>query len=132
MDQPLVPLTIAGHVYDLAGQPLEGATVVITVVETGATTSGTTNALGAYTAMPDIPMDKYDLGYTLRAVATYNSAQETVNVIVDQDMHDFGLAVIDIHYTYEIPEFGSGIGLAFAFVAIAAIAVVLLGRRSVR
>ncbi len=132
MDTPLLPLTVAGHVYDLAGQPLEGANVVVTILGTGGTASGVTDATGAYVAQPDIPVDKYDLGNTIRVVATYNSAQETVDVIVNQTVHDEGFAVIDVHYTYEIPEFGSGIGLAFAFVAVAAIAVILLGRRSVR
>jgi len=129
MDTPLIPLTVAGHVYDLAGQPLEGANVVVTIVETGGTASGVTDSTGAYVAQPDIPVDKYDLGNTIRVVATYNSAQETVNVPVNQSIHDYGIATIDVHYTYEIPEFGSGLGLAFALVAVAAVGFVLVGRK---
>lgn len=132
MDTPTGPLTVWGYVYDLGGQPLEGANVVVTIVESGATASGTTGSDGRYQAVPDITADKYDLGYTIQVVATYNSAQQSTSVPVDQDMHDFGIAQVDVHYTYEIPEFGGVVGLAFAMLAVCVVALLVIGRRVVR
>lgn len=124
------PLTISGYVYDLAGNPLEGANVVVLIVQTSFTASATTGADGSYQALPDIPPASYDLGNTIQVTATYNSAEEQVSVPVTQDMIDFGMAQIDVHYTYEIPEFGTGFGFAFVMVVIAALAVVVLGRKT--
>lgn len=132
MDTPIGPLSVYGYVYDMGGQPLEGATVVVTILESGATATDTTGPDGSYVADPDIPADKYDLGYTIQVVATYNSNQQSTSVLVDQDMHDFGVAQVDVHYTYEIPEFGSIVGLAFAMVAVCVVALLVIGRRVVR
>ena len=131
MDTPIGPLTIFGYVYDLEGQPLEGASVVVTIVETSATATGSTGADGRYQAS-EIDSSGYDLGFTIHVVATYNSAQESIDVLVDQDMHDFGIGQVDVQYTYEIPEFGGGLGFALVLVVVCAIALVMLGRRPPR
>jgi hypothetical protein len=126
------PLSVWGHVYDLAGQPLAGAEVVVTIVRTGATATGTTDSNGLYQATPDISYTQYEVGDTIRVVADYDGAQQQTTTPVTQDMEDTGMGEVDVHYTYEIPEFGSALGLAFAFVAIAAVAVVVLSRRADR
>ena len=126
------PLTVYGFVYDLAGQPLEGASIVVTIVETSSTAYATTAANGAYQAEPDIPQTGYDVGNTIRVVATLDSHQQQNSTLVTQAMVDDGLARVDVHYTYEIPEFGGVLGVVFVFVVVAAVAVAVLGKKAVR
>ncbi len=121
------PLTVWGYVYDLAGQPLEGADVVITVDRTGATSYGVTGSDGRYQGTPEIDAAQYDIGDTIAVVATYNSnSQSATGTVVE----DIGVLQIDVHYTYEIPEFGTFLGFIAAFVIVAVVGAVLLARRS--
>jgi hypothetical protein len=123
------PLTVWGYVYDLSGQPLEGANVVVTVERTDATTSGVTGSDGKYQAWPDIPQADYDIGDTILVVATYNSnVQDNSSEVLE----NLGVLQIDVKYTYEIPEFGTILGFLVASALVGMIAVYSVSRRKGR
>jgi len=128
-EAPTGPLSVWGYVYDLAGQKLVGATVVVKIVETDATRTDTTDSEGRYQTPSDFSTSEYDLGYTIQVTAAYNSLPQQNSTQVTQDIFDFGVAQVDVHYTYEIPEFGSVVGTSLAGVIIAGIAVMVLCRR---
>jgi len=120
------PLAVYGYVYDFSGQPLQGANVVVTVVRTGATTSGVTDSDGKYQASPDIPQADYDIGDTIRVVANYNSnTQDNTSTVVE----DLGVLRIDVNYTYEVPEFGTILGFLVASVLVGMIAIYSVSKR---
>jgi hypothetical protein len=123
------PLTVLGHVYDYYGLPLSGATVVATILETSFSTSGVTDGNGAYQCTPDIPANKYDEGYTLRVVATYASLPDQNQTQITAEMNSTGIAEIDVHYTYEIPEFGPILGVGIAGMVVAVVSIFSLTRR---
>lgn len=123
------PLTVVGYVYDLSGQPLQGANVVVTVDRTGATSSGVTGSDGSYQASPDFSTSEYDIGDTIRVVANYNSNEEVNTSTV---LEDLGLLQIDVHYTYEVPEFGTILGFLVATVLVGMIAIYSVSKRKGR
>ena len=129
---PTGPLTVWGYVYDFDGQPIVGANVVVTDQRTSVTSSGTTNAIGLYQALPEFASSDYDIDDIMEVVSTYNTNPQSNTTKVTQDMIDSGLAQVDVHYTYEIPEFGSMLGYAIASILIGMVAVVALGTRKAR
>ena len=129
---PTGPLTVYGYVYDFYGQPVEGASVVVTDTRTHVSVGGTTDSDGLYQASPEFSTSEYDLGDTLEVVANYDSHIQSTSDVVTQEMIDMGLAQIDVHYTYEIPEFGSVIGYAVAGILVGMVAVVAIGTRKAR
>lgn len=124
------PLTVYGYVYDNLGDPLEGATVVITIVATAESRSTTTDENGFYTnAADEFESGDYDVGDTIQVVSTYNSVEATNSEEVTEDMEEFGLAQVDVHYLTEIPEFGSFAGVVVASIAVGAVAMLSMRKR---
>jgi len=120
------PLTVWGYVYDFSGQPLQGANVVVTVVETGFSTSGVTGSDGKYQGSPDLNATDYSNGDTIRVVANYNSnTQANTSLVVD----DPGVMQIDVKYTYEVPEFGTLLGFLVAAALVGMIAIYSVSKR---
>jgi hypothetical protein len=128
------PLTVWGYVYDFSGQPLEGANVVVTVVESGATSSGVTGSDGKYQASPEFTANsEYDIGNTIQVVASYNSNVQANTSTVPVDIDDIGgLMQVDVHYTYEVPEFGAILGFIVAGVLVGMIAIFAVSKRRSR
>ena len=118
------PLTVYGTVYDNMGYPLEGASVVITIVETAASRSTTTDESGFYTCAADeFAAGDYDEGDTIQVVATYNSVEATNSTAVTALMEGNGIAGMDVHYLTEIPEFGSLFGVLLVSIALGVVAL---------
>jgi len=127
------PLTVWGYVYDFSGQPLQGANVVVTVVESGATSSGVTDFDGKYQASPEFTANsEYDIGNTIQVVASYNSNEQVNTSTVPIDIDDTGLLQVDVHYTYEVPEFGTILGFLVAAGLVGLIAIYSVSKRKGR
>jgi len=126
------PLTVWGYVYDFSGQPLQGANVVVTVDRTGATSSGVTGSDGRYQASPDFSTSEYDILDTIRVVANYNSNEQVNTSTVPVDIDDTGVMQVDVHYTYEVPEFGTMLGFMVASALVGMIAIYSVSKRKGR
>ncbi|HXK37152.1 MAG TPA: hypothetical protein VJ553_06240 [Candidatus Paceibacterota bacterium] len=123
-------LTVVGVVYDVGGVPLEDADVVITIVGTPFARYAVTDSDGQYTTPTDFNGTDYIVGDTIRVVASYNSQVTAPNeTVIDSDMALYGATQVDVHYTYEIPEFGSLTGTVVAMSAIALVGAALFARR---
>jgi hypothetical protein len=124
------PLTVEGYVYDPVGSLVEGATVTITIVETSKVRVTTTDSAGYYTtSLDEFAASEYNLGDTIRVVASKNSEIEQNETVVDQVTVDSGSAEVDVHFIYAIPEFGSLTGTVVAMSAIALVGAALFARR---
>lgn len=109
------PLLVWGRVTNLNGSPVEGATVNITIVESGALRTVTTYSDGNYSNAADefVPSD-YQVNDTIRVTARYNSFEASNTTTIDEDVNTTGIAQVDVRFTVEIPEFGGPIGLLVA------------------
>ena len=117
-------LTVYGWVYDSGGLPIEGADIVVEVrAGTFPSEASTTDSDGFYQVEFDLA--DWNVGDTVRTTATYNAQQE-----YDEAIADAGSTVgIDIHFTFEIPEFGSFPGVVIATVLVGSVALMSIRRR---
>jgi len=122
-------LTVYGYVYDTEGSPVNGATVLIVIVESGHSRYGTTDSDGLYTSATDFNATDYALDNTIRVTASYDSSVAQNETVVTAGIVSVGVAQVDVHFTYEIPEFGSLLGTVVAMVGIALVSAVALSRR---
>ena len=117
-------LTVYGYVYDNAAQPLEGAGVVVEVrAGTFPSESAITDSDGYYQV--DFDYTLWQIGDTIRTTATYGSYQEFEEAPAEADT----LMQIDITFSYEIPEFGSFVGVVVATVLMGSVAVISMRRQ---
>ena len=109
------PLTVYGYVTDLNKSPVEGATVNITIVESGAFRTVTTDSNGSYSTLGDefAPSD-YQVDDTILVTARYSSFEASNTTTIDEYVDTTGIAQVDVRFTVEIPEFGGPIGLLVA------------------
>lgn len=112
------PKWVNGYVMDSAGRTLAGAQVSVTI--NGKTVVDTSDGTGYYNCIFDD--GDWVAGDTIRAVAIYNS-QEAVNQTTCSALLN---QRVNVEYTYEIPQFGSSLGLLLAGGFVAAVSVVLL------
>ena len=122
-------LSVYGYVYDTEGLPVNGATVLIVIVESGHSRYGTTDSDGLYSSATDFNATDYALGNTIRVTASYDSNLAQNETAVTAGIVSVGVAQVDVHFTYEIPEFGSLLGTVVAMVGIALVSAVALSRR---
>ena len=85
--------------------------------------SDTTNTLGRYTTT--FGGTEWSDGWTINVSATYNSQTETNNAICD----DAPIQTVDVTFTFEIPEFGTMLGIVVAGLALGIVAVAVLSRK---
>lgn len=122
------PLLVSGTVNSSAGSPVNGAAVVVTVLD-GVTVRifmPTTSDINGFYAVSVDP-NKWDVGNTIEVVATYNSVVgQNSSVITDPDA--FGMT-IDVKIGTVIPELGGPVTIALAVSAIGAMVVFYSRRR---
>jgi hypothetical protein len=120
------PKDVIGTVRDQAGTPVQGALVIVKMFD-GTTEksshSDTTNTLGRYTTT--FGGTEWSDGWTINVSATYNSQTETNNAICD----DAPIQTVDVTFTFEIPEFGTMLGIVVAGLALGIVAVAVLSRK---
>jgi hypothetical protein len=121
------PITVLGYVYDNMGDPLEGASVVVTNEDTLATDSTTTDEFGFYQI--DFDAAQMNIDDTVRVDTTYSGAPATNNTVLTSDMFVSGYAQVDVHYLTEIPEFGSLFGVLLVSIMIGAVALLSSRRK---
>lgn len=120
---------VQGYVYDNAGNLLGGATVTVVVIDktdhsVRDTLTNTTGPDGYY--MVTFSPDKWDIGDTIRARATYGSVQSEANeTLATADEYQN----LDIHFTTAIPQFGSVLGFGVAAALVCAVGLAFVSRR---
>jgi len=117
---------ITGIVRDFAGNPLSGANVVVTMMD-GETVvsmkSDQTDSNGTYEV--SFPWLEWDVGYSIEVTAIFNGAEESNSTVADATVGQ----EVNVTYPYEIPQFGSLLGLLLAAALVGVTGVVLLRRR---
>jgi len=117
-------LTVYGWVYDSAGNPLEGADILVQVMAgSNPTEPGTTNSEGYYQVEFDLA--DWQIGDTVRTTATYNTIEDYEEAVATSST----MVNIDIHFAFEIPEFGSLPGVLVATLMVGAVAVFAVRKR---
>ena len=116
------PLVVYGYVYDSGGTPVEGAGVVVEVLESGATLSDTTDSLGRYDV--SFTLSDWDVGDTVETTATFGSLVDSEIAVAS-----FATLQIDVTFAYAIPEFGSFFGVVVATVLMGSVAVISMRRQ---
>lgn len=117
------PLVVYGFVYDSGGAPLEGADVVVEVLESGATQSDTTDSAGRYDV--SFTLSDWEVDDTVETTATFGSWVESETGVATSAT----VLQIDITFAYAIPEFGSFAGVVVAMALIGSVAVISMRRQ---
>jgi hypothetical protein len=113
------PKWINGFVMDVMGRHLPNADVSITIDTT--THSEQADSDGFYSLQ--FQTTEWTIGSVIHIVATYNSQQAT------NESATASAAIVqwmNVTYPYEIPQFGSPLGLLLAGGFVAAVSIVLL------
>jgi len=120
------PKAVIGTVRDNAGTPVQGALVIVKMFD-GLTEksshSDTTDSLGRYTT--SFGGAEWSLNWRIEASATYNSQTETSTATCD----DAVTQIVDVTFTFEIPEFGTMVGTIVAGLALGIVAITVLFRK---
>ena len=120
-------LIVTGTVYDEAGNPLDGAHVVVT--DTTTSYSDVYDSFGGGIYFVTIPDGSFGVGDTIEVFATYGEDQSPTNTSqVTAEMIISGMEV-DVHFGTAIPQLGSSFGIAIAAGLVGLIAVVAVGVR---
>jgi len=122
----LANLLVTGIVYDEAGDPLDGAHVVVTDITTSYSESYDSFGGGVY--IVTIPDGSWGVGDIIEVVATFGEDQATNTSITTAEMEIEGMEV-DVHFGTAIPQLGSSVGMAIAAGLVGLIAVVAVGVR---
>lgn len=115
------PLTVRGIIYDSVGRTVENADVTVTMYNGAAPVSTHTDvsdSIGFYST--SFLVTEWEVGYNVVVVAVYEgSPEDATSVAPNANTLD-----VDVHFTFEIPEFGSGWGLLVSGLTVGAVAVV--------
>ena len=124
------PVNVRGHVFDLAGNGIQGANVTVDIM-VGSTIRTTryydaTLASGLYTV--SFQGSEFDIGNTIRTTATYDvyTNQNSTEVL---DPFFYPIQWVDVTLSMSIPEFGSIFGVPGSFVAVGMIAAIVVVHR---
>jgi hypothetical protein len=124
------PKQVKGYIWDNVGNPVEGAQVTVNILAQSdssirATLSEDSNAIGYYSM--SFAMGEWDEGDMIEVLATYDSIQEPNSTVAT----DYPSQWVNVSFKFEIPEFGSYLGLLIAggAIGIVGIAVVSMKRR---
>jgi hypothetical protein len=117
------PLTVQGHIYDSVGRTVEDAEVTVTLYDgvTPMSEDSEPSDANGYYALTFLPED-WEIGYNIIVVAVYGGNQEDATAVAP----DANFIEVDVHFTFEIPEFGAEWGLLVAGIAVGAVAAVAL------
>lgn len=121
------PYLVDGTVTDSAGRPINGANVVVVMMDGTTlvdTVAGTTDVNGFYTLT--LATNLWVPGFNVTSTATFNSVQVSDNTTVGVDP----FATIDLQYPFEIPQFGSILGFVAAAALVGVVAVAFLAKKS--
>lgn len=122
--QPTFPKDATGYVWDSAGTPLEGAQITVNLKNNQFikyTQTDTTDSAGEYY----VSFAACEQGWTIEAIATYNSNQETNSTTADGS----SLQWVNVTFPFEIPQFGNLVGFAGAAFFIGVVAVLFIKRK---
>jgi len=120
------PVTVRGYIYDLAGNVVEGASVTVSMKDGETVVSTKTDesdASGYYSTL--FLAVEWNLGNTVYVVAEFSGNQQPNSTVATDDP----VIPVDVHFTFEIPEFGFDAGLLVAGLGIGAVAVGALAWR---
>lgn len=124
VDPDTTPLIVSGTVYDEAGNPLDGADVVVTDLITAASDSFVTIAGGFYVGV--INVGSWDIGDTIQVAVTAPGGAQTSRT---GPANESGDIVLNVHFPTAIPQLGGPVGLAIAAGLVGVVAVVAVGVR---
>jgi hypothetical protein len=117
-------LTVYGWVTDSAGDPIEGADVLVEVLAgTNPQLTTTTDSDGFYQV--DFDMADWQIGDTVQTTASYGGDEESGTQVADSST----VVNIDIQFATAIPEFGSLTGVLVTMGIIGVIATVSMRRK---
>ena len=121
-----MPKAVRGYITDSAGNPLEGALVVVNIraqadYDTIRATDSYTSLSTGYYSISFGPSD-WDVGDTIQVIATWESNQRDNETAAD------GAAFQDVWvvFPFEIPQFGSLLGALVAIGAVGAVGAVFV------
>lgn|GEM_PF-1805207 len=112
---------VNGYIYGNDGKPLVGAGVTVNI--DGNAKAATTDATGFYAV--NFPKNQWTVGSMIYVNATFNSVLATNSTLAD----DSSPQRVDVHFMYEIPQFGGYPQLLLAGGVLGAISVFFLVRR---
>lgn len=121
------PIFVQGTIYDSAGNKIPDIPVTINMKD-GATIvttkTATSDANGEYGRL--FLSAEWEIGYTVQVIAT-GPAGQAVNSTAAPDLAQ---VTVDVHFNYEIPEFGFDAGVLVAGIGVGLVAVgILVWRR---
>lgn len=116
------PYTVSGFITDAAGTPVEGASVAVTIVQKVVTLTCETDSDGFYQV--EFSDFEWDIGNDINVVATYGGQETATDVC-----NEFGVSLVNVQFTFEIPEFGSFMGSTVAIAALAGVAILFVWKR---
>ena len=120
------PTTVAGTIRDSADTPCPDVSVTVNMKDgetVMSTKSETTNEQGEYSVL--FLAAEWEIGYTIQVIATWSSQQESNSTTaIDSFTH-----VVDVKFTFEIPDFGTEVGLIVAGGAIGLVAAAVILRK---
>lgn len=118
--------TVRGYVWDSVGRDIEGASVLINIKDGESIVSSdsdTTDANGFYSVI--FNDFEWDIGNTIEVISMYESSEEINSTVADDSFVQW----VNVSYTFEIPQFGGGMGLLIAGGFLGAIAIASFTRR---
>lgn len=120
------PTTVAGIVRDSAGTPAPDVSVTVNMKDGEtimSTESESTDELGEYSVI--FLAAEWEVGYTIEVIATFHGEQESNSTTaIDSFTH-----TVNVTFNFEIPDFGSEVGLIVAGGAIGLVAAVMILRK---
>lgn len=115
------PLIVRGVIYDSVGSTVDGVEVTVTMyngVAPVSTHTDVSDSVGFYST--SFLVTEWEVGYIVVAVAVYEGSPEDATAIAP----NANTLDVDVHFTFEIPEFGSEWGLLASGLTVGAVAVV--------
>jgi len=116
-------IVVEGHVYDSEGNLVEGIPITINMKDgetTLSTHSTTSDGGGEYNYLFEAA--EWEVGCTVQIIATGPAGQAVNSTTAPDEMS----VDLDVHFSYEIPEFGFDAGVLVAGGAVGLIAVAML------
>lgn len=114
------PVFVRGYIYDSEGRLVEGASVTVSMKdgETVISTKTDNSDSSGFYSTTFLAVE-WDVGNTVYVIAEFSGNQQP-NWTVAIDTEEI---YVDVHFTFEIPEFGFDAGLLVAGLGIGAVAV---------